>query len=318
MERRTGFPDLVRPMLATAGELPDGPGWAFEFKWDGVRAVAYVLDRKLRLMTRNDLEVSRSYPELRALGGLVDGVVLDGEVVALDRGRPSFGRLQSRMHVGRPTDDLLARVPVVYYVFDLLFADGERLVDQPYTRRRELLEGLGLAAAQVQVPPRFTGVHGEDVLTAARDHCLEGVVAKRVTSRYEPGRRSRSWIKVPLLHTQEVVIGGWKPGDGRRRGTVGSLLLGIPTPDGLHYIGKVGTGFTQAILDDLHDRLRPLEQPRPPFTDAVPPEHARAAHWTRPDLVGEVEYRTFTEDGRLRHASWRGLRPDKTPDDLRR
>ncbi|RKT55390.1 non-homologous end-joining DNA ligase [Saccharothrix australiensis] len=316
MEQRAVFPDLVRPMLATAGALPDGPGWAFEFKWDGVRAVAYVLDRRLRLMTRNDLEVSRTYPEVGALGALVDGVVLDGEIVALEAGRPSFGRLQSRMHVGRPDEALLRRVPVVYYAFDLLHAGGTRLVDQPYERRRELLHGLALSADAVRVPPCFTGVHGEDVLSTARDHGLEGVVAKKVTSRYEPGRRSRSWVKVPLVRTREVVVGGWQPGDGRRAGTVGSLLLGVPGPDGPRYVGKVGTGFTAASLADLHERLRARERPDPPFVDAVPPDHARAAHWTHPDLVGEVEYRTFTTEGRLRHASWRGLRPDKTPDDI--
>ncbi len=310
-----GFPHLVRPMLATPGPLPVGSGWAFEFKWDGVRAVAYVRGG-LRLLTRNDLDVSGTYPELDVLGDVADGVVLDGEIVALDRGRPSFGRLQSRMHVADPEDDLLARVPVVYYVFDLLYAHGKPLLDRPYARRRELLDTLGLSAGPVRVPPFFAGPHGEDVLTAARDHGLEGVVAKRAMSRYEPGRRSHSWVKVPLVRTREVVIGGWQPGNGRRKGTVGSLLLGIPGPDGLRYVGKVGTGFTEAALDDLHRRLTVLEQPRPPFTDQVPADHARAAHWARPELVGEVEFRTFTDEGRLRHASWRGLRPDKSPDDL--
>jgi bifunctional non-homologous end joining protein LigD len=321
LRAESGFPELIRPMLATSGRLPSGPGWAFEFKWDGVRAVAYARCGQVRAMTRNDLEVSATYPEVRVLSALLGDheAVLDGEVVALGtRRQPDFGRLQTRMHVARPGDDLLARVPVVYYVFDLLHLDGRSLLGVPYEQRRQELAALGLGGrAEVRVPPSFSEAHGEDVLAVAEDYGLEGVVAKRVTSRYEPGRRSAAWVKVPLVRTQEVLIGGWRPGDGRRAGTIGSLLLGVRCDDGLRYVGKVGTGFTHSALLDLEERLRPLARAGSPFVDAVPADHARRARWVRPELVGEVEFRAWTADGRLRHSSWRGLRPDKDPDDVR-
>ncbi|MEU5695899.1 non-homologous end-joining DNA ligase [Actinosynnema sp. NPDC020468] len=306
-------------MLATPGPLPSGAGWAYEFKWDGVRLVVYVRGGAVRALTRNDIDVTGAYPELGVLAGALGGrdAVLDGEVVAVDAGgRPDFARLQSRMHVREPGEALRAAVPVAYYVFDLLHL-GTPLLALPYAERRARLAGCGLTGhREVLVPPHFTGVDGRDVLGAAVEHGLEGVVAKRVDSRYEPGRRSAAWVKVPLLHTREVLIGGWRPGEGRRAGTIGSLLLGVPTPDGLHYAGKVGTGFTHAALITLHDLLRPLEQPRSPFASAVPPREAAHAHWTAPLLVAEVEFRTRTPEGRLRHASWRGLRPDRTPDDI--
>ncbi|ROP42629.1 non-homologous end-joining DNA ligase [Saccharothrix texasensis] len=320
LRAESGSPGLIRPMSATPGRVPPGPGWAFEFKWDGVRAVTYARRGQVRAMTRTDLEVSASYPEVRALSELLGDreAVLDGEIVALDeRKQPDFGRLRSRVHVARPGDDLLARVPVVYYVFDLLHVDGRSLLGACYAQRRLELAALGLSGRpEVRVPPTFTGARGEDVLAVAGDYGLEGVVAKRIASRYEPGRRSAAWVKVPSVRTQDVLIGGWLPGDGRRAGTIGSLLLGVPCHDGLRYVGDVGTGFTHSALLALEERLRPLARTGSPFVDAVPADHARRARWVRPELVGEVEYRTRTADGRLRHSSWRGLRPDKGPDDV--
>ncbi|XVV06725.1 non-homologous end-joining DNA ligase [Actinosynnema sp. CA-248983] len=313
------FPDLIRPMLAVLGDLPEGPEWAFEFKWDGVRTTTYIRDDRLRVLTRNDLDASRTYPELHALTDLLDHrpAVLDGEIVALDpSGRPNFSRLQSRIHTRRPTDDLLRRIPVSYYIFDVLHLDGRTLLTEPYTTRRQLLDGLHLAHPSIRVPPCFTDLPGATVQSIAATHGLEGVVAKRKTSRYDPGRRSPSWIKVPLIRTQEVVIGGWRPGEGRRSGTIGALLLGVPTATGLHYAGKVGTGFTAPMLADLLSHLTPLSRPTAPFTDEVPTDHARNAHWVQPRLVGEVQFRTWTPEGRLRHPSWRGLRPDKSPSDI--
>lgn len=313
--------DLIRPMLATASRLPEGSGWSFEFKWDGVRAVTYVDDAAVKVMTRNDRDVSTSYPELRALGRLLAGhsAVLDGEIVALDpQGRPDFGELQWRMHVGRPTADQLKRVPVGYFVFDLLSLDGESLLRTPYAERRARLDELHLDGERaVTVPPHFPEAVGQDLLAAAQANGLEGVVAKRNDSIYEPGRRSPSWVKVPLLQTQEVVIGGWKPGAGRRAGTIGSLLLGASDDTGLVYVGHVGTGFNAAMLAVLLERLGPLENRKSPFVNDVPRDRARDAHWTRPELVGEVEFRSWTRDGRLRHSSWRGLRTDKDPRDVR-
>jgi bifunctional non-homologous end joining protein LigD len=307
-------------MLATVGRLPAGSGWAYEFKWDGVRAVAYVEHDQVTVLSRSGRDVTSHYPEVQSLAGAfgVELIVLDGELVAFDPdGRPDFGVLQARMHVQHPRPDLVRAVPVTYFVFDLLVWDGKPLTQVPYHERRALLDQLELDTVDhVGVPPSFDEQSGESVLAAARQAGLEGVVAKRVTSTYEPGQRSSSWVKVPLLSTQEVVVGGWQPGEGRRAGGIGSLLLGIPGPDGLVFVGHVGTGFSQATLADLAQRLRSIEQPDSPFA-SVPREHARHARWVRPSLVGEVEFRNWTRDRRLRAASWRGLRTDKSPDDVR-
>lgn len=314
------LPRLIRPMAAVlARSLPaDDDRWGFEFKWDGVRAVAYVAGGRVRVLSRGDRDITASYPELAELAELVDRpVVLDGEIVALRGGRPDFGLLQSRMHVIRPGDRLREEVPVEYYVFDVLFHEAEKLIDRPYTERRALLDDLALSGRRIATPPWFRG-GGAEVLAVSRDHGLEGVLAKRLDSRYLPGRRSGDWLKIKLTRHQEVLVGGWRPGKGRRVDLIGSLLVGVPGPAGLEYAGNVGTGFTEAMLRDLADRLRPLERPDSPFAGEVPRAHARDAHWTTPVLVGEVAYAERTSDDMLRHPSWRGLRPDKTPGDVRR
>ncbi|MFI9007817.1 hypothetical protein ACIGNX_11370 [Actinosynnema sp. NPDC053489] len=202
--RAESAPGPIPPMLATAGPVPTGPGWAFEFRWDGVRAVAYACRRGVRAVTRSGSEVSATYPEVRALADLLRDrdAVLDGAIVALDaRKRPDPRRLRCRSHVIRPGDELLARVPVVYYAFDLLCLDGRSLLAEPYARRRRELAALGLGGrAEVRVPPSFAGADGADVLAVAGDYGLGGVVAKRVDSPYEPGRRSAAWVEVPVAH----------------------------------------------------------------------------------------------------------------------
>jgi bifunctional non-homologous end joining protein LigD len=316
---RFKLPEPVAPMLASAGEPPSGLGWAFEFKWDGVRVIAAATGEQVRLHSRNGNDITGGYPELAVLSGLVAdrAVLLDGEIVALDEaGRPDFGLLQQRMHVRSPSPELVGRVPISYYVFDLLDLDGCRLLPHSYQRRRERLAALGLdgKSPRVRVPPHHTDVEGRQLLQVARLHGVEGVVGKRLSSRYEPGRRSPAWTKTALLTTHEVVIGGWTTGQGRRGATLGALLLGAHDDHGrLRYLGHVGTGFTNQMLDHLGQRLAALEQPHSPFDEPVPPEHARQAHWVRPQLFGEVEYRTLTDDRRLRHATWRGLRADKDP-----
>ena len=312
-------------MLASVGSLPpaaeDGR-WAYEMKWDGVRAVCYVdADAPARLLSRNDRDVSATYPEVAGVAAALDGrdVVLDGEIVAVDAaGRPSFSLLQRRMHVVRPADvrRLVGQVPVTYLVFDLLRLDGRLLVGEPWTRRRAMLEDLGLAGPCWAVPAYFPG-GGPDALAASAAAGLEGVVAKRADSVYEPGRRSRAWVKVKNVRTQEVLVGGWKPGEGRRAAGIGSLLLGLPGAAGLRYVGHVGTGFTTAALDDLARLLAPLERPASPFADGqVPRPQAVVARWVEPRIVGEVAFAEWTPDGRLRHPVWRGLRPDKSPADV--
>ena len=314
------LPELVPPMLAVAGSLPSDPGWSFEFKYDGVRAVCYVEDGFVRALTRNANDVTAHYPELGELAGLIHGrpAVLDGEIVAVEAGdRPSFARLQNRMHVVAPTPALLQSVPIRYYVFDVLHLDGRSTVDLPYARRRELLAGLDLTGACVRTPKNFSQADGRAVLTTAELAGYEGVVAKRLGAPYRPGKRSADWTKVPLTCTQEVVVIGWEAGEGRRAGTVGALLLATYEAGELRYAGQVGTGFTDAMLDFLHERLAPLRRATAPVT-GVPRDRARRAVWVEPLLVGEVTFRTWTRDGRLRHASWRGLRPDRPVEEARR
>jgi bifunctional non-homologous end joining protein LigD len=316
------LPDLIRPMLATPGDLPPPQSedrWAFEMKWDGVRAVVYLGGVALRVLTRNDREVSATYPELLHLAAAVGErrLVLDGEVVALDAaGRPSFGELQARMHVQRPGQALLAKVPVTFLVFDVLHLDGRPLLSSTYDERRALLDHLGLDGPHWATPPAFEG-DGASAVAASREQGLEGVIAKRRASLYHPGRRSHDWVKVKHVRMQEVVVGGWSPGEGRRSGGIGSLLLGVPGEDGrLRYAGHVGTGFTVRMLDDLAATLQPMERSTSPFVNEVPRPQARAARWVEPELVGEVAFSEWTRDGRMRHPVWRGLRPDKSPGDV--
>jgi bifunctional non-homologous end joining protein LigD len=316
------LPQLIRPMLATPGELPSGEQedrWAFEMKWDGVRAMVYLDGSGVRVLTRNDREVASTYPELAGLGAAtgVDGAVLDGEIVAFDsRGRPSFGELQARMHVQHPSAALLAQVPVTLLVFDVCHLGGQSLLRTPYVDRRAVLEGLGLDGPRWATPPVFDG-DGAAARAASRAQGLEGVVAKRRDSVYEPGKRSRSWVKVKHIRMQEVVVCGWQPGGGRREGGIGSLLLGVHDEQGrLVYAGHVGTGFTDRMLDDLLARLAPLERKTSPLADEVPRAQVKDARWVSPRLVGEVAFGEWTRDGRMRHPVWRGLRPDKTVEEV--
>jgi DNA ligase D-like protein (predicted ligase) len=303
------MPDLVRPMLPIAGPLPVGAGWAFEFSWDGVRALASAEPHRLGLYSGTHRSISAAYPELEAFAAR-RRMLLDGKIVALDScGRPSFAQLQRRMNVARPTSTVLHRSPVTYYVFDLLSLDGRSTVELPYQRRRELLEELEFADGPVVLPPCFLDTEGRAVLDTAAQHGLHGVIAKRVDSTYQPGR-SRSWVQTTLRQTQEVIIGGWVP-ERRRAAAIGALLVGVPTEDGLRYVGQVGTGFTEATRQELRDRLTVLAQPASPFVDEVPPESERAVQWVAPRLLGEVSYRQWTAHGRLGHPTWRGLRPAK-------
>jgi len=322
-EEREPMPSLIRPMLATPGALPSRDDtWGFEFKWDGVRTIAYVEAGRTRLMSRNDRDITVSYPELRRAGEMLGSraAVLDGEIVAFDpHGRPSFGMLQQRMHVTEPARarQLAERVPAVLLVFDVLFLEGRSTIDLAYTERRRLLDTLPLDGPHLNAPPWFEG-GGGDVLRAAIDQGLEGVVAKRLASTYQPGRRSPDWIKVKHVRTQEVVVGGWAPGQGRRSSTMGALLLGVPGSDGLTYVGRVGTGFSDETLADLTSTLRELERETSPFAAPIPPRQAAGAHWVEPRLVGEVSFSEWTHEGRLRQPVWRGLRPDKSVADVQR
>ncbi|WP_025157684.1 ATP-dependent DNA ligase [Leifsonia aquatica] len=314
----------LSPMLATLGsekDIDDEDDWAFEMKWDGIRAVAVVRGDRLRLTTRNGNDVTATYPDLAGLVGLADGhdLVVDGEIVTLTpRGRPDFGLLQSRMGLTRTAEvaAAAARTPAHYFVFDLLERDGRGLRRAPYDERRSALQDALHPAGDdaVQVPPAFAGDLGHAV-SSSRELGLEGVMAKRRDSTYTTGRRSRSWIKIKHHLAQEVVIGGWTPGTGRRTGTLGALLLGIPDGRALRYVGKVGTGFSDADLDRLSALLAAHPRKTSPL-EGVPSVDARGANWVRPEHVGEVEFAEWTGTGRLRQPSWRGLRPDKLPEEV--
>jgi len=327
------------PMLARSGslrELSAEIDWTYEMKWDGIRALAYLepgATGRVRLVTRNGNDVTASFPELvgdlRAAVG-AGGAVLDGEVVALDSAnRPDFSRLQTRLGVTdvRAVQEARRLAPVHYFVFDLLEQGGTALVEQPYSARRSALEALvrtsGAAqSSTVQVPPSFGG-DAQTVLETSAQLGLEGLIAKATDSTYSTGRRSDRWVKIKHVQTQEVVIGGWRPGNGHRGTTFGSLLVGVPDPGRpgedsavrLRYAGRIGTGFRDRDLTALRRRLDELPATANPFDD-VPPEDAADAVWVQPALVGEVEFTEWTPSGRLRHPTWRGLRPDKGPDDV--
>ncbi|MBC7723553.1 MAG: ATP-dependent DNA ligase [Burkholderiaceae bacterium] len=314
----------VRPMLATAGtaaSIDDASEWAFEMKWDGIRAIATITDDTVTLTSRNGTPLSASYPDLagipEAVDGAVDGaVVLDGEIIVPGRnGAPDFGRLQQRMGItdARQAGAAARTHPATYVVFDVLQWNGEAVTGRAWAQRRELLDAAVHETGATRLSPVFDGDLDAAIATSVQLG-LEGVMAKRLDSVYRPGRRSPSWVKITHHRTQEVVIGGWRPGRGNREGRIGSLLVGVMDGGALRYSGRVGTGFRDADLDLIARRLHPLARATTPFDD-VPEADAGDAHWVTPKLVGEVEFAEWTSAGRLRHPTWRGLRPDKQPDD---
>ena len=319
------FPEHVEPMLATLTDVEhfgDATDWAFEMKWDGVRTIAYLAGGRVELRSRKGRDDTAAYFDVAEdLARLeVQTAILDGEVVVLDRaGRPRFGLLQNRINLTRPVDihRVAASYPAQLMLFDILEVNGQSLLKRTYLQRRAVLENViqPQPGSRIQVPPIFEGDLTAAIETSKQLQ-LEGVVAKRRSSTYQPGHRSRSWLKIKLHKAQEVVIAGWRAGQGRREGGVGSLLIGVPTPDGLRYLGRVGSGFNDRQLDEIEALLKPLARKTSPLVDA-PREDARDAHWVTPSLVGEVTYGELTEPGRLRHPVWRGLRPDKAPADVR-
>ncbi len=321
---RTRTTGIVHPMLATAAdpaELAGSEGWRFEMKWDGFRAVARVSGDEVSFTSRNGLDLTPTFPELAVLAEAVRGdVVLDGEIVAPDAdGVPRFSRIQQRAGLTNPRDVERARkaVGVQYFVFDVLEEGGRSLSSLPYLERRARLERIVHPNELVRVPPE-AGDDLDAALATSRELGLEGVMAKREDSPYREGRRSRDWLKFRHTLAQEVVVAGWRPGNGMRADTIGSLLLAIPGDDGvLRYAGRVGTGFSDRDLTAARERLDALASDEPGI-EAVPAADARDARWVRPELVGEVEYSEATSDGRLRHPVWRGWRFDKSPAEVRR
>jgi len=307
-QKRPQAGDLA-PMLATEGSVErlKATQWSFEGKWDGYRVLVDANRGKLNLRSRRGRDVTGEYPQFEALAAdLADHhVILDGEAVALDAsGVPSFSEMQNRARSTR----------VEYWAFDILHLDGRSLMRAKYSDRRRLLEALAEGGGLI-VPDRLPG-DGPEAMEHARKQGWEGVVAKKRDSTYQPGRRSSSWIKDKIWCTQEVVIGGWRQGEGGRSSGIGALMLGIPQDGGLHFAGRVGTGFTEKELAKLKDMLKPLETDESPFNTRLPTQDAKGVTFVRPELVGEVRYSERTSDGRLRQPSWRGLRPDKEPEEV--
>jgi bifunctional non-homologous end joining protein LigD len=318
---RQPMPERILPMMARAStEVPgDERAWSFEVKWDGVRAIAYVQPGRLRMESRNLNDITEAYPEVRGLLrdiGMREAV-FDGEIVAFDdSGRPSFERLQRRMHVRGPAAirRLSASVPVVYAIFDLLYLDGHSLIDLPHRERRARLESLELSGPAWRVPAAHPG-GGRRLLEATRTQGLEGVVAKRLDSCYEAGRRTGAWLKIKNTLRQELVIGGWVPGEGRRAERIGALLMGYYDDGSFRYAGRAGTGFTETTLADLERRLAPLRRKDSPFTSG--PKLPRESCFVEPCLVAEIEFREWTSEGVMRAPSYKGLREDRAPREVR-
>jgi len=319
--RSTGEePPPADPMLATlTGEAFDDPEWIFEPKWDGIRAIA-ICDENTRLISRNDKDITVAYPELKRLDDQVVALeaLLDGEIVAMDEGVPSFQLLQQRMHLRDQAriEQMAKKIPVTYIVFDILHLDGANLIDRTLEERRRVLEEVIVPSERVQLSPVTRG-DGVALFQAAAGQGLEGIMAKRLSSTYKPGARSRDWLKVKVTFDADVVIVGWTEGEGNRAGTLGSLPMAVYDGDQLRYVGNVGTGFNRDSLEDAMDRLQALEETPPPFPDDVlrsRPE-LRRAHWVTPSLVAKVEHRQLTSAGRLRVPAFQGFREDKRPEE---
>lgn len=311
------MPELpwVPPMLATAArELPAVPDdWSAEVKYDGMRVQALIDGGTLRLRSRTGRDVTASFPELAVLARAAEGrpLILDGEIIAPDPdGLPSFALLQRRMGRARPGPQVTAAFPVTFMAFDLLHLSGRSLLGTPYEQRRALLGSLPFRLPAGDVAPAWPGDAAE-VAAVTRELGLEGVMLKRLGSRYQPGRRSRTWLKVKHVRVADVVVGGWLPGRGWRSRLAGALLAGIPGPEGLRYAGEVGSGLAELELRRLTPLLSSLSAPDPPFTGPLPPELRKQARWVRPVLQAEVAYAELTPAGRLRQPVWRGLRPDQ-------
>jgi bifunctional non-homologous end joining protein LigD len=304
----------MRPMLATRGtHVPTGDEWQHEVKWDGMRVLVDVRGGAARLFSRNEIEATVSFPEL--VGIPVDDVLLDGEVVAFADGTPSFAALAERMHVSRAdrARHLAERIPVTLLAFDLLRLGDRELLDEPLAVRRELLGGLDLQHDRWQTPPTYDD--GPMLFDATYQQGLEGIVSKRLTSRYRPGWRSKDWLKFAHRRRESYVVGGWRlETDSQDR--LGAVLVGQPSAEGLLYRGRVGSGIAGRKAAVLREVLAGLTRATTPFVDDVPKPDALGTTWVEPVLVVDVESLGPSAQGRIRQPSYVGTRADLTPEDL--
>lgn len=302
-------------LAATATGIPTGPGWIHEVKWDGMRALIEVRDGRATCWSRTERDISVAFPELAGLGARYDDMLLDGEIVVLDGGRPSFEALAERFHVSdrRRAATLAASRPATYMAFDLLRLYGVDLTGRRFADRRATLERLELRGPHWQVPPTFTD--GQALLDGTAAQGLEGIVSKRLDGIYRPGRRSEDWVKTAHRTSASYVIGGWRPETGNDA-TLGAVLVGVPSPGGLTYRGRVGSGLAGRAGSALLTDLRPLAETRSPFVDDIPAEDADGTTWVAPVLVVDVVSLGVNRSGRLRQPSYRGPRPDLTAGDV--
>lgn len=302
-------------MLATATSiLPTGADWAYEFKWDGVRALVDVTEAGVRIRSRAGNDVTAAYPEIAALADEVGDALLDGEIVAFVDGRPSFERLQARMHLRARADvaRLSAEAPVTFVVFDLLRRFGVDLTARPYAERRATLGRFVADHPGWTLSPAFDD--GPATEQVARQHGLEGVVAKRLTSDYRPGTRSTNWRKLRFVRAGDFVVIGWEAAAGSPA-TLSSLVLAVAAEDGLRFAGKVGSGLSGRSSVSLKKMLR--ERPTPPVPGVPSPTGGRRVRWVEPEVVVEVAFAAWTGDRRLRHPVFRGVRDDKRVEEAR-
>lgn len=313
---------LIKPMKAASGELPVGDDWVYELKWDGMRNVAFIDDDGLRLQTTNLLDSTVSFPELQAMAGAFDGfesVILDGEIVAFgSNGQPSFGAMQDRMHVKDPVDARrrATRNPVHFIVFDLLHLNGIDMFEVPFGERRRLLDEVLDSGDNWQV----STCHRDDaaaLLDTVIDRGMEGLVAKRLSSRYVEGKRAPTWRKIKPRGRQEFVVGGWSEGRDGRSGTVGSLLIGVFEDEDFVHVGSVGSGLDSQSLAAWMDLVTQDARVDSPFVNEVA-KMGRELHWVEPRHVIEVAFGEWTDDGHLRHPSYLGRRTDKDPTEVTR
>jgi bifunctional non-homologous end joining protein LigD len=311
------------PMKATLTKDPfDDDRYIFEFKWDGIRAVAICTEDTM-LVSRTRRNITKTYPELGSIHQQLVALdaIVDGEIVALEDGRPSFERLQQRMNLQNERDiqRMVKKCPVTLVVFDLLYMDGKDLTSEPVERRKELLTQIVVPTPKLTVSPHERTM-GTTMFEIAKQRRLEGIVAKRLGSPYRPGRRTKEWLKIKSIHDADVVIGGWTPGEGSRSARFGALLVGAYDGDDLDFLGAVGTGFTEKMLDEMMPRLLEHEIDEAPFAGGMEAvrvgrfgKQIRDPHWTEPVLVARVEYRELTSGAHLRAPSFKGLRTDKPP-----